>query len=77
MSEKVSATCAECGKAFYLGWTGVCPNGIPLCDMCGLGYERESIGRQQARSCFWRAYWPVAFVVCCAIVYVALRTLGR
>lgn len=40
MSERVKRICAQCGKTFDLGWNGVCPDGVNLCDAC-FGIERE------------------------------------
>lgn len=63
MSEKVRAICQQCGKEFIMGWTGVCPNGVDLCDLCYFGWERESVGMQQARGFFRQVCWILGIVL--------------
>jgi hypothetical protein len=70
MGERVKATCAKCGKTFDMGWTGVCPNGVDLCDEC-FGIERPS----RASGCL-KTFNTILFIILAIGIVLLLTKYG-
>jgi hypothetical protein len=71
MSERIKATCAQCGKTFDMGWNGVSPNGVDYCDQC-YGIQRGSSAGYGLAS----ALRIVALVMAGGLIVYALVKFG-